>query len=392
MKTTVMKKPSEGLKAFYHPRSGASWRALISYAVLAVIVLSCNSHRPFKQVAVDNPLFIPDTAFASFEDLTHPKFKSLREKYQPDTIFHGEQDEFKKILLLRNWISRVIKIDDYGPYSGDGSVESILDEALKGQGFHCGHYTAVQNAIMNAYGFVSRCLLADVGVPIDYMVGGGHHAINEIWVNSYHKWILSDAKYDYHFEKNGIPLSALEVREEYLKNKAADIALVKGPDRITTEMYPGLKISKESFARVYTWLSWGKFNNRYSNWPGTKTDYMLFYEDEYFKNNVWLWDGKRHWAYDTEFMILVKDRQAIEWTPNVITSAVTIEKNSADIRLHSITPNLKSYQVRELPDGEWRDTTPSNRFQLKKDTNEFVFRAMNLTGVTGPEHKVVIAR
>jgi hypothetical protein len=224
------------------------------------------------------------------------------------------------------------------------------------------------------------------------MVGGGHHAVNEIWLNSHQKWFLSDAKYDYHFEKEGIPLSALEVRDEYFKNKAADIELVKGPERTITELYPGLDISRESFARVYTWLSWGKFNDRYSNWPDTKTDYMLFYEDEYFRNNVWLWDGKRHWAYDTEFMILVKDRQAIEWTPNVITSEVAIGKDVANIKLNSITPNLKAYQVRHTPDGDWKDTSPRITLELKKDTNEFLFRAINLAAVPGPEHKVVIAR
>ena len=357
------------------------------------IVGGCSQQQQtsFKIIGEHNPQLVPDTAFVSFEDLSHPKFDALKENYQLDTIFHGETDEFKRVLLLRNWISTVIKIDDYGPYEGDGSVESILDEALKGNGFHCGHYTAVQNAVMNAYGYITRCLLADVGEPIDYLVGGGHHAINEVWLNTHQKWFLSDAKYDYHFEKNGIPLSALEVRDEYLKNKAAGIVLVKGPVRVVTEIYPELNINKEQFARVYTWLSWGKFNNRYSNWPNTQTDFMLFYADDYFKNHVWLWDGKRHWAYDTEFMILVDDRKAIEWTPNVITSDVSIENNFTNIELHSLTPNLKAYQMKE-GEGEWRDVLNPVKVELQRDTNELAFRTLNLAGVTGPEHKIVIAR
>lgn len=364
----------------------------VMWFAVALIILGCNAKRkPFRAVAVNNPLFIPDTAFVSFEDLTHPKFEALRQKYQLDTVFHGETDEIKRILLLRNWISSVIRIDDYGPYEGDGSVESILDEGLKGNGFHCGHYTAVQNALMNAYGYVTRCLLADVGEPIDYLVGGGHHAINEIWLNTHQKWVLSDAKYDYHFEKNGIPLSALEVRDEYLKNKAAEIDLVRGPGRIPTERYPELNISKTQFARVYTWLSWGKYNNRYSNWPDTETDFMLFYDDEYSRSHVWLWDGKKHWAYDTEFMILVPERKAIEWTPNVITSDVLIENNLANIHLASVTPNLRAYQMKDI-DGDWRNVVNPLTIELKRDTNEVSFRTINIAGVTGPEHKIVIAR
>ena len=365
---------------------------LILFFAAVLGIAACSSRdMQFHVSEGSNTQVIPDTAFESFEDLTNPKFAALKEKYQLDTTFHGERNEMRRILLLRNWISRVIKIDDYGPYAGDGSVESILDEALIGKGFHCGHFTEVQNAIMNGYGYVTRCLLADVGEPIDYLVGGGHHAINEIWVNSYSKWVLSDAKYDYHFEKDGIPLSALEVREEYLKNKASDIILVKGPDRVHTEMYPQLNISKEQIARVYTWLSWGKYNNRYSNYPNTQTDYMLFFEDDYFKNHVWLWDGKRHWAYGTEYMILINDRKAIEWTPNMIASEINIEGNSARIALHSVTPNFKSYQMK-TPDGSWHDVDSPLSVELEPDTNTLAFRTINLADVTGPEHTVIISR
>jgi hypothetical protein len=373
---------------------------LVLAVALPILLISCNT-RKFHEVKVDNPEFIPDTAFIGYEDLSTPKFKALKETYQLDTIFNGEKGELKRILLMRDWIHKHIKIDNYGPYSGDGSVESILAEASKGHGFHCGHFTAVQNAIMNAYGYVTRCLLADIGVPVDLIEGGGHHAINEVWLNSYKKWFLCDAKYNCHFEKNGIPLSALEIRDEYLKNKAVDITLVKGPDRIPTEFYQELKNrskrelesrSKELFARIYTWLSWGKYNNRYSNWPKTQTDYMIVYEDDYFKNHTWLWDGKPLWAYNTGYMNRVKERKAIEWTPNTISSKVTIEGSKARIGLHSITPNLKSCQMKEMPGGDWKDISSPVEIELEKDTNELVFRVVNLEGVIGPEHTIIIER
>ena len=360
----------------------------LKLAVASVLlIVSCSTKKPFHQVKVDNPEFIPDTAFVGYEDITSQKFKALKEKYRLDTIFHGETDELKRISLLRNWVSKTIKIDNYGPYPGDGSVESILDEALKGHGFHCGHYTAVQNAVMNAYGYVARCLIVDVGTPVDFIVGGGHHAINEVWLNSYHKWIVSDAKYNYQYEKNGIPLSALEIRDEYFKNKAANISSI-----IPANFYPELKnINKEQFARIYTWLSWGKYNNRYTN-PKTDTDSMIVYADDYFKNHTWLWDGKPHWAYKAGYMSPVEDRKAIEWTPNTIESKVSIEGNKVNIKLNSITPNFKTYQMKELRGGEWKDVSNNLQIELTQDRNDFIFRTVNLAGVTGPEHKVIIER
>jgi hypothetical protein len=53
-----------------------------------LLVFGCSTKKPLHEVKVNNPEFIPDTAFVSFEDLSSPKFKALKEKYQLDTIFH----------------------------------------------------------------------------------------------------------------------------------------------------------------------------------------------------------------------------------------------------------------------------------------------------------------
>jgi len=368
-------------------KSGSNILTLIVAFVL--FILSCSTKKPYHEVKVNNPEFNPNTAFVGYEDLTSPKFKALKDKYQLDTIFHGETDELKRILLIRNWIKKIIKIDNVGPYPGDGSVESILDEALKGHGFHCGHYMVVQNAIMNGYGYITRCLGAGEGAPNELEV---HHGVNEVWLNSHHKWFLSDAKYDCHFEKDGVPLSALEVHDEYLKNKAVDISLMKGPDRIATTVYPEINNRpKELFARIYTWVSWVKYCNKYIGWPNDSSD-LVMYKDDYFSNHIWIRDGKPHWAYNTRYLHVVSDRKAIEWTPNTITSKVTIKGNKAEIELKSVTPNLKAYQMREKPDEDWKDVSNIVEIDLRKERYEIAFRTINLADVAGTEHQIIIER
>jgi hypothetical protein len=363
------------------------------------LLISCIRKEPLSLVQTDNPVFIENTVFSSFEDLSSPKFKALKEKYRLDTVFHGEEDEFTRMLLLRDWIRNVIRISDFEEtYPGDGYAEGILDAALKGDGFHCGHYMIVQNAVMNAHGYVTRCLGAGPGVK-----GGpdGHHGINEIWSNKFQKWFLSDAKYNHHFEKNGIPLSALEVRDEYLKNKAADIILVKGPDRkpieedgVANAKKEIIKISREKFAQTYTWIEWEASNNRFTVWPDSvgDLDTLNMYSDAYFRNHTWIWDGKPHWAYKTGLMSLVDDRNAIEWTPNTIRADVKIEGNIASIALNSNTPNLKTYQMKESGDGEWKDISNPVSVSLKNDRNEMSFRPLNLADVAGTPYKVIVAR
>jgi len=366
--------------------------------LLIIIFYSSCREKSFHQLKEDNNDFIPNTVFVSAEDLSSPKFAALRENYQLDTIFHGEQDEFKRILLLRNWIRQKIMISDFeDSYPGESYAEGILDAALKGHGFHCGHYMIVQNAIMNAYGYVTRCMGAGPGVK-----GGpdGHHGMNEIWLNKYKKWFLSDAKYNHHFEKNGIPLSALEVRAEYLKNKAADVVLVKGPertpitgDKVANKKGKMVEWTKERFAQTYTWLEWESYSNRFTGWPKNSHDLsmMNMFADGYFKDHMWIWDGKPHWAYNTEFMKLIPDRKSFEWTPNVIASTVYITGNIAAIKLKSNTPNLKTYQMKDQSDGVWKNIPDSVEIKLVKEKNEIVFRAVNLAEVSGPEHRIFIS-
>lgn len=370
-------------------------KLLIAWIVY-LLASGCRNNKPFQVVHSDNPAFISNTVFISSENLSDPKFAALKKKYQLDTIFHGETDELKRILLLRDWIHQHIKINDIGPYPGDGSCESILDYALKGSGYHCGHFMVVQNAVMNAYGYVTRCLGAGPGGQDGK---DGHHGINEIWLNSYHKWFLSDAKYNHHFEKNDIPLSALEIRDEYLKNKAAAITMMKGLNKTALEFDEEYKTTREHFARTYSWIEWDYYNDRYTAIADTNSARAILnmYDDDYFKSHTWIWDGKPHWAYNTKYMKLVSDRHAIEWTPNTISSKVIIEGNKATIKLTSHTPNIKTYQVKILQDKEqadieWKDIPDSIEVPLTTDNNKIVCRSLNLAGIAGPEHEIMITR
>jgi hypothetical protein len=356
-------------------------------AILGIMMAGCGKRQYFA-VNVDNPKYKPNTVFIGSEDLKSPKFNHLIEKYQLDTIFHGETNELKRILLLRHWIKSKVKINDTGdPYPGKGYVEGMLDCALEGQGYHCGHFMKIQNGIMNAYGYVTRTLGAGPGVK-----GGpeGHHGINEIWLNDYNKWFLSDAKYDHHFEKNGVPLSCLEIRDEYLKNKTADITKVKGPERVSIDADPETGTTKERSAQTYTWIEYHGHNDIFTVWPEHQ-ELLIMYDDDFFKNNTWYWGGNPHWAYaQPDYMIRVENRDAIEWTPNTIESKVSIDGEKASVELTSNTPNLKEYQIKRLPDGEWEKADSKIEITLSAKKHEFMFRTMNLANITGPEHKVII--
>ena len=91
-------------------------------------------------------------------------------------------------------------------------------------------------------------------------------------------------------------------------------------------------------------------------------------------------------------MIRVSERNAIEWTPNTIASRVNVEGDLVHIALESETPNLKTYQMKKLPDGAWEDVDASVKLEVNSNREEVAFRVVNLADVAGPEYKITIGR
>jgi len=87
----------------------------------------------------------------------------------------------------------------------------------------------------------------------------------------------------------------------------------------------------------------------------------------------------------------VKERDAIEWTPNIIASEVNIEGEIASISLVSETANLKEYQMKEQASGDWEKVDDLVSIELSKKRHELSFRTVNILGIAGPEHKIVIS-
>jgi hypothetical protein len=339
----------------------------------------------FTILPVENPRFCNSELFRAFEDYHSPRVRQLRERYGLDAVVAGETDEWKRILLLRHWIKSKIEIDDNNPTQTREEAFAILDAALRGGKFHCAHFSIVQHAVLNSFGYVARRLGCGPGLKDD----GGHHGVNEVWVNKFSKWVLIDAKYDAHYEKDQAPLSALEIRDEVWRDGAKSVVCVVGPDR--RPMKPDPATGKwEIRPDTYRWCSWETSTNRFTAFPMKPTSTLVMLKDDIFGTNTWYRDGKPHCAYGTPYLIATTKRDWIEWTPNVITSKVTIENGKVRVFLDSCTPNFKSFQMK-VGGGSWAVCDEQAELPLAgSGLHRFTFRTMNLFGVTGPEHRVEI--
>ena len=366
--------------------SVAAASTLFVLAVVATSRSSAEEGGPFVVRPVENPRHCGNEMFRAFEDYYSPRIRRLRARYGLDAVVARETDEWKRILLLRHWIKSNIAIDNDNPTQTRGDTFAILDAALKGGKFHCTHFSIVQHAVLNSFGYVARRLGCGPGLKDD----GGHHGVNEVWVNKFSKWVLIDAKYDAHFEKNGVPLSALEIRDEVWRDGAQSVIRVVGPDRRPMKPDPETG-TWETRPATYRWCSWETNTNRFTTFPARPTSTLVVLDDETFRKHTWYRDGKPHWAYDTPYFIKTTRRDWIEWTPNVIASKVTIAGGTARVLLGSCTPNFRSFQ-RMDEGGMWHDCGEELELPLDSRAHlRFTFRTINCFGVTGPEHYVEIA-
>lgn len=326
-----------------------------------------------------NPVLRANELFPAVFNLGDPRVADLRRRFAIDEVVAGVDGEFARILALRHWIARRIAIENDHPTEVEQHATAILASAAEGGRFHCAHFSLVQEAVLNAYGHVARRL----GVGPGTLQDGRHHGVNEVWVNELAKWVVVDAKYDLHFELAGLPLSALEIRDQVLRDGGSQVRLVYGPDR-----REGPQRGSES-AEFYRWLSWEPDSARFTSHPSQAPSSLIVLDDESFRSGTWIRDGRPHWAYDAGFFIRTVHRSWIEWTPNVVACQAGLDGSRLHVRLASCTPGLATYQM-SPGDAPWSACGDALVLDLPHDGLALRFRAVNRAGVAGPIHRFLV--
>jgi hypothetical protein len=335
---------------------------------------------------ITGPEFHPPELFQGFEDYHNPRLKQLRDEYKLDQVVEGEVNEFRRILKLRHWVHSRWPIDNDQTFSGDAFA--ILEKAKTGCGFNCAHSMTVQQAVLSAMGYVARNVLVDRNHE-DH--GRSlHHGVNEVWSNDHAKWVLLDAKYDIHFERDGVPLSALELHEAVRSDGGRGVVLVRGVERREVPMAPRTDPQpREATIHSYWWVCWPQRQNPFTQPHFAARERLVIFDNEAFRTTTWYRGPaenlKKHWAYAAGAFIPTTDRTQIEWTPGVPELRVRrTAPGTLEVEIRSATPNLDAYLVqrnggepRRCEDGRllWRLAPGHNTLQVK---------TRNLFGIDGP--------
>jgi hypothetical protein len=164
-----------------------------------------------------------------FDSAENPKLKELRERYNLRDVIAAGKDEFEQQILLMDWVHN--RFQKFGqPSKATRGALEILGGIEAGETFFCTQYAQLFASAAAALGWVDRVLALRRHSDAGYQ-GSTEHSTTEIWSNQHRKWVMLDPTSNMYLEREGVPLNAFEIREEWFYKSGTNLTFVIGKDR-----------------------------------------------------------------------------------------------------------------------------------------------------------------
>lgn len=330
--------------------------------------------------------------------------QELRERYRLDEVIAPAKDEFEQLLLLREWV-HTRWMHGWTRTPPVRNALDILRAVEAGADFNCGYFAVTLMQCLLAVGFVARsvsiCKPATEWMAADE--GNIGHSVVEAWSHQFHKWAVLDPDLNVHYERNGVPLSALEVHRAWVGRRWDTVRLVQGPTPFRVTSKPG-----SGAATVFHNLD----NQTAEFWNFGRHQVGDYYHHVRLplRNTQHSSDGPDdalHWIDDETPPALVLSNRPnhAQWTSNEADLYWTVDQVQIDLRIdagawhqgravlrvalpHS-TPNLARLLVR-LDNEPWRETPPTFAWELKPGKNQIMAKGVNAFGREGHVSRVLL--
>jgi len=317
-----------------------------------------------------------------FQPLDHPALDLLRRRENLDAVVAGSQDRFGKLVRLCNWTRQQWEPGDPKPYPPWNAL-AILDLIrTKKTGGFCAQYAQVFAQSCLAFGWQARYI--ESGPTTDPCA----HYTAEIWVDPLGKWVLLDPFNDVWFERQGRPLSGLEVHRALVTGVEASIVVRGGPDGAVVQE-PRRRTLIESFYYIRLHL---------------RADHLSRPEGPFeWKDKVdWTDPQTVRWPHSTitnpavpkgpTAPMLVKDSDIFDFAINRAIAEIQGNRllGRAEVHLTQVMPSFRHYLVR-VGDGE-RRVLEADRFEVPLEGNAIRVEIVpvNIRGAEGVPARLVI--
>lgn len=352
-----------------------------------------------------------------------PRLKLLRERYKLDDVIAPGQTELEQLMLLRHWVRNQWHTAWQGgaaSWMPPWDAHIILE--CKDQSdclTMCTHYAAVFTQCCLALGWTARHCILD------------HHCVSEVFVNQHNKWVMMDAgnskeraDVGLHFERGGVPLSALELHLAYHRKKTDGITVHFTPKALAAkiaelcrpapaeparparkakkslatgprpDVIPVAELTQYPVCQIENYRRYAfPARNNYldSLLPGELYQgWSAYFYDGYW----WVGDSPDDPKLSPEYSKHLDPArpQDIDWSLNWtrIHLARTAKADELQVDLETLTPNFARFEM--LADGKWKPTPARFTWPVKPGENALRVRSVNQFGRPGIDASVQVKR
>ena len=329
------------------------------------------------------------------------RLKKLYSTHNLGSVVTPEMSELEKVTALMVYTNsfleggRVPTTEEKKTISGPSAEVITRLRREKGIGGASEEYAALFCQLTLACGFNSRILgMHTIDKNGDFLT----NTVCEVYLNAHDKWAVFDpynrATY---YTRNGIPLSALEVRELMLENRYREIV-----PQIHLGDFADIPSVREKLLPRYQYLYMWRMNDILSKgkngsvlpWQALYM-YHLVWEDGYapvadggFDRLGTFTDASRPDYKLTGVHYVTHEKKDFYWSLNHVVMHV---KRTADDELtfyfDTMTPNFDSFNF--LINS--KKMVVKNKLQLPQITGDFVIRSVNKFGVQGSYSEISTA-
>jgi hypothetical protein len=313
-----------------------------------------------------------------FDAYDNPKLRELREKYRLDEVVASGRDEFDRQVLLLDWVNHRFK--KFGrPTSEARGALAILEAIDAGHTFFCTHYAETFVSTAASLGWVDRSMA--LRRPDQIGSGSTEHSSTEIWSNQHRKWVMFDPLFAMYVEKDGVPLNAFELRQEWFYRDGRDLTFVLDKERKRYRKFdlPVFRSRHAGFGDlsldpsaliVYAFIGYIPNTNLLDTGP----DYgrMFITQDKLCEGTKW---HKRDAPADP----------ASEPYSPLGQANLSLVPDGAGLRvsLKTLTPNFKTY-LAAIDRGEWKPVADTLAWTPHPGANRLEVKTVNQFNVDGP--------
>ncbi len=315
-----------------------------------------------------------------YQDIFNPRLAQLKTQEGLDDVISSGKSELDKMRLLRDWVSRQWESSIPDPYPVWDAV-TILKEIRAGRtGGFCAQYAVLLVQSCLSLGWQARYL----AIARDARPDNGHMTV-EIWSNQFMRWVVMDPYFCVDYEKDGIPLSALDIHQSLVNGDSGRIEIKFGKDSRSNS--PGKTVTRETLLSYYFHLAVSLRNDHLSrsfNFWNRHQEYLSF-KDNYTDGRMEIFS--LYTTEENEFNFPVNQVEMILFA--------TREPNTLVCRLRTNMPGAKALLIK--PDGgDWQHaglglsldrlygSVLVYHWRIHPGENTLRARAVNELGVKGP--------